>query len=58
MNKGSAGDIGEDLLYHGVVAVLLIGLDQLERESVNMAWYRQTGNSSSCPAAGAVATRG
>jgi hypothetical protein len=31
MSKGSAGDVGEDLLHHGVVPVLLLGLDQLER---------------------------
>jgi hypothetical protein len=29
MSKGSAGDIGEDLLHDGVVAVLPFGLDQL-----------------------------
>jgi hypothetical protein len=27
MSKGSAGDIGEDLLHHSVVAVLLFGLE-------------------------------
>ncbi len=34
-----------------MVTVLPLGLDELERGSVNTAWYRQTGNSSSCPAA-------
>ena len=29
MSKGAAGDVGEDLLHHGVVAVLPLGLDQL-----------------------------
>ena len=31
MNQGAAGDVGEDLLHDGVVAVLPLGLDQLER---------------------------
>ena len=31
MSQGSAGDVGEDLLHNGVVAVLPLGLDQLER---------------------------
>jgi hypothetical protein len=31
VGKGPAGDVGEDLLHHGVVAVLLFSLDQLER---------------------------
>ena len=31
MSKGSAGDVGEDLLHDGVVTVLPFGLDQLER---------------------------
>ena|SRR6516162_7451513 len=31
MCKGPAGDVGEDLLHDGVVAVLLFGLDQRER---------------------------
>jgi len=30
--------VGEDLLHDRVVAVLLLRLDQLERESVNTAW--------------------
>jgi hypothetical protein len=29
--RGSAGDVGEDLLRDGVAAVLPLGLDQLER---------------------------
>jgi hypothetical protein len=31
MGKGSAGDVGEDLLDDGVVTVLPLSLDQLER---------------------------
>jgi hypothetical protein len=37
MCQGSAGDVGEDLLRDGVAAVLPLGLDRLERESVNTA---------------------
>jgi hypothetical protein len=32
MSKGSAGDVGEELLHDGVVAVLPLGLDQLYLE--------------------------
>jgi len=51
MRQGAAGDVGEDLLYDGVVAVLPFGLEIISSngESVNTAWYRQTGNSSSRP---------
>ena len=31
MRERAVGDVGEDLLHDGVVAVLLLGLDQLER---------------------------
>ena len=31
MSQGAAGDVGEDLLHDGMVAVLFLGLDQLER---------------------------
>ena len=31
MSERAAGDVGEDLLHDGVVAVLPLGLDQLER---------------------------
>ena len=31
MSKGSAADVGEDLLHDGVVPVLPLGLDQLAR---------------------------
>ena len=49
MSQRAAGDVGEDLLDDGVVAVLRLGLDRLESESVNTAWCRQIANSSSCP---------
>ena len=38
VSQEAAGDVGEDLLHDRVVAVLPLGLDQLERESVNTAW--------------------
>ena len=31
MSQGPAGDVGEHLLHDGVVAVLALGLDELER---------------------------
>lgn len=54
VGERAAGDVGEDLLHDRVVAVLALGLDEHERESVNTAWWRQTGNSSSCPAAASL----
>jgi hypothetical protein len=32
VSKRAAGDVGEDLLHDGVVAVLALGLDQLYLE--------------------------
>jgi hypothetical protein len=32
VSKGAAGDVGEDLLHDGMVAVLSLGLDQLYLE--------------------------
>jgi hypothetical protein len=32
VSEGPAGDVGEDLLHDGVVAVLFLGLDQLYLE--------------------------
>ena len=36
--QGAAGDVGEQLLDDRVVAVLPLGLGQLEGQSVNMVW--------------------
>jgi hypothetical protein len=52
MSKRAVDPVGEDLLHDGVAAVLSLGLEitSSNGESVNTAWYRQAGNSSSCPA--------
>ena len=39
------------LLGLGVAAVLLLGLELVNGESVKTAWYRQAVNSTPCPAA-------
>jgi hypothetical protein len=51
MRERPVGHISEGLLDDGMVAVLLLRLDELERESVKTAWQRKTGNSSSWPRA-------
>jgi hypothetical protein len=51
VGEGAGVQVGDHLLGDGVVAVLAFCLDQLEGESVNTAWYRQAGNSSSIPSA-------
>jgi hypothetical protein len=38
MSKGAAGDVGEDLLHDGVVAVLASAWTSSNGESVNTAW--------------------
>jgi hypothetical protein len=51
VRERAAGDVGEDLFHDGVAAVLSLGLDELEGESVKTAWCRQAENSSPWPRA-------
>jgi hypothetical protein len=48
MSERAAGDIGEDLLDDSVVAVLSLGLDQLERRIGEDRVVAPDGDSSSC----------
>ncbi len=49
MGEGAVGPVGEDLLGLGVAAVVLLGLDIVNGESVKTAWWRQAVNSSPWP---------